>query len=140
MLGSPRPTVDLDYVGIDLPAQRDEFQNMLHSMADEMRIEVEALPFQEFIPLPQDFERRHIQIGQFAKLTVYVFDPYSIALSKIERGFESDLDDVVFLLQQKLIESKRLMQLAEEMIDRAREFDLDVQQIRAHLNALAGLM
>jgi hypothetical protein len=96
LLGSPRPTVDLDYVGSDLPAQRDELHSMIHQVADDMRIQVEALPFREFIPLPQEAERRHIKIGQFGKLTVYVFDPYSIALSKIERGFESDLEDVVF--------------------------------------------
>ncbi len=140
LLGSPRPTVDLDYVGSDLPAQRDEFQTTLGQVADEMRIEVEALPFQEFIPLPQDAARRHIPIGQFGKLTVYVFDPYSIALSKIERGFESDLEDVIFLLQKKLIESKRLTQLAQEMIAHAKEFDLDIQQIQAHLDALARLI
>ena len=137
LLGSLRPTVDLDYVGSDLSAQTDEWQNVIHQVGDEMRIEVEALPIQEFIPLPQDAERRHIKIGQFGKLSVYVFDPYSIALSKIERGFESDLEDVVFLIRQKLIAYDRLLELAQTLIARAGEFGLDVQQIRAHLDALA---
>ncbi len=139
LLGSPRPTVDLDYVGSDLPTQMNELQNVIQQVADEMRIEVEALPFQEFIPLPQDAERRHIKIGEFDKLTVYVFDPYSIALSKIERGFESDLEDVVFLIRHKRIEYDHLIELAQAMIARAGEFNLDVQQIRAHLDALARI-
>lgn len=139
LLGSPRPTVDLDYVGSDLPAQMNELQNVIQQVADEMHIEVEALPFQEFIPLPQDIEQRHIKIGQFNNLTVYVFDPYSIALSKIERGFESDLEDVVFLIRQKRIEYARLVELAQTMIARATEFNLNARQIRAHLDALARI-
>lgn len=137
LLGSPRPTLDLDYVGSDLPAQMNDLQKTIQQVADEMRIEAEPLPFQEFIPVPQDAERRHIKIGQFGTLTVYVFDPYSIALSKIERGFESDLEDVLFLIRQKQITYARLVELAETMITRATEFHLDVSQIRAHLDALA---
>lgn len=139
LLGSPRPTVDLDYVGSDLPAQMNDLQKTIQQVADEMKIQIEALPFQEFIPLPLDAERRHIEVGQFGKLTVYVFDPYSIALSKIERGFESDLEDVVFLIRQKRITYDRLIELAQTMIARATEFNLDVQQIRAHLDALAQI-
>lgn len=137
LLGSPRPTIDLDYVGSDIPAQMDDLQKTIQQVADEMRIEVEPLPFQEFIPLPKDAERRHIKVGQFGKLTVYVFDPYSIALSKIERGFESDLEDVIFLVRQKQIGYDRLIELAETMIAHASEFHLDVQKIRAHLTMLA---
>ncbi|MBM3127994.1 MAG: hypothetical protein FJ009_05080 [Chloroflexi bacterium] len=140
LLGSPRPTVDLDYVGSDLPAQRGELEQLVQRAAVEMQIEVEAIPFQDFLPLPSESERRHVQIGQFGKLTVYVFDLYSIALSKIERGFESDLEDVVFLLQHKRIELQRLIQLAQAMLTRAPEFALDAQQIHAHLNALERMI
>ncbi len=53
--------------------------------------------------MPQGVERRHKRMDRFGQLDVYVFDPYSIALSKVARGFETDLEDVVFLLRRKLI-------------------------------------
>ena len=77
-----------------------------------------------------------MSVGQFGKLTAYVFDPYSIALSKIARGFESDLEDVVFLIQRNLVTYERLEQMTRDMLARAADFGLDVQQIRAHLEVL----
>jgi hypothetical protein len=42
-------------------------------------------------------------VGRYGRLDVYLFDLYSIALSKIARGFETDLDDVMFLLRERHI-------------------------------------
>lgn len=136
LLGSPRPTIDIDYLGTDIPSQMEELQLTIRQVADEMHIDVEAIPFQDFIPLPQDAQQRHVSVGQFGKLTAYVFDPYSIALSKIARGFESDLEDVVFLIQRNLVTYERLEQMTRDMLARAADFGLDVQQIRAHLEVL----
>lgn len=41
----------------------------------------------------------------------YHFDPYSQALSKIERGFEQDLADVRSMMQSGLVEPSRLRDL-----------------------------
>jgi hypothetical protein len=35
-------------------------------------------------------------------------DPYTIALSKLDRGFDTDIEDVLFLLHQKLITFEQL--------------------------------
>jgi hypothetical protein len=42
---------------------------------------------------------------------VHHFDPYSQALSKIERGFAHDLADVRDMLKSGLVEPKQLAQL-----------------------------
>ncbi len=34
---------------------------------------------------------------------MYVFDPYSIALSKVDRGFDTDLDDITFLIKKDML-------------------------------------
>jgi len=88
-----------------------------------MKIGIDPIPFDEFIPLPSGAEMRHRLVGQYGKLTVYVFDPYSIALSKVERGFKTDIEDVSFLLRNKIIMLEQLSDMAEAMLPRAREFD-----------------
>lgn len=42
LLGSPRPTLDIDYVGDDL--SKTELQQSIDQVAKEMGIEVEAVP------------------------------------------------------------------------------------------------
>ena len=68
-----------------------------------MKLEVEGVPIDQFIPLPNGASSRHRLIGRYGNLTAYVFDPYSIAISKIDRGFETDLQDVLFLIQRELV-------------------------------------
>ena len=59
---------------------------------------VEVSP-SDFIPLPSGYSERSQYIGRYGRLDVFHFDLYSTALSKIERGTESDFDDVLTLLQ-----------------------------------------
>ncbi len=138
LLGSPRRTRDLDVVGSDLPAHPPSslLQTTLEQVAQEMKIGVDPIPFDEFIPLPIGAETRHRAIGQYGKLKVCVFDPYSIALSKIERGFKTDIEDVAFMLREKIIDLNQLGDMAEAMLPRAREFDLNAAQIRGNLKLL----
>lgn len=49
------------------------------------------------------------------RLTVRHYDPYSQALSKIERGFEQDLADVEAMVGRGLIEAKRALELFGEI-------------------------
>ena len=67
---------------------------------------------------------------------MYVFDPYSIALSKIERGFKTDIEDVAFMLRKRIIVLEQLAEMAEAMLPRARQFDLDAGQIRTNMQLL----
>ena len=46
-------------------------------------------------------------------MDVHRFDPYSQALSKIERGFVHDLADVEAMLDRGLVERDRLTELYE---------------------------
>lgn len=97
LLGNPRRTLDIDYLAESPPDKAAELQATIDSLAAEMKLELEAVPLDEFIPLPDDASTRHRQVGQFGGVTAYVFDPYSIALSKVARGFEADLQDVLLI-------------------------------------------
>lgn len=59
LLGSLRPTMDIDYVGQEFPLPSDSLAAEIKHIAAEMEIEVESVPFEEFIPLPEDNDQRH---------------------------------------------------------------------------------
>jgi hypothetical protein len=61
---------------------------------------------------------------------------YSIALSKVARGFESDLEDVVFLLNQKLIQIDTLTTAFKSVLPRARRTDIDPLEFQEYFDEL----
>ena len=134
LLGGARSTLDLDYVGDDL--KPNNLQQLMAQIADEMHIELEAVPIAEFVPLPTDAHKRAILVGQFGHLTVYIFDPYTIALSKLDRGFDTDLEDIIFLVQRQLISVDQLASIVEAAASQAYQFDLDPAAMRRHLQVL----
>jgi len=130
LLGSPRMTVDIDFVGDDISPS--ELHKVIMQVAKEQNIYMEPVPIERFIPLPDGSEGRAIRIGQFGNLEVFIVDPYSIAISKLDRGFDTDFDDLVFLVQQNLVDVNLLEQMTEIALSRAREFDMNPADVLAH--------
>ena len=108
----------------------------MERLADELRIDLDAVALERFIPIPQDSSERHIFFKRFDQLEVFIFDPYAIAISKIERGFDSDLDDVVFMLRSGFIELDRLAEMLEITLQRAAEFDLHPDTAYQHFDLI----
>lgn len=131
LLGNPRPTFDIDYVGHDL--HKDALQQVVEQVAQEMGLEVEAVPIGEFIPLSANAQQRQIPVGSYGSIQVFILDPYAIALSKIDRGFDSDIEDVLFLLRQKFIILSELEAIIADATIHAAQFDLNPTAIEAHL-------
>ena len=123
LLGNSRLTLDIDFVGDDV--HPNELHRQIMKIAKEIKINVEPVPIERFIPLPKGSEQRTIPIGQFGNLNVYVADPYSIALSKVDRGFEADFDDVVFLIQHNYINLKELERILNDALPHAGKFDFN---------------
>lgn len=139
LLGNDRPTLDLDYAGEEKDAS--ELRVLLERVAWEMHVEIEAVPLHRFIPIPAGADERHVPIGSFGNLQVFVFDPYSIALSKLDRGFDSDIEDVVFLLRRGFVELTQLGSLLSGLTgDVARQYDLDLPQMNVHLNLVRSAL
>lgn len=132
LLGNSRPTLDLDFEGEEKAA--DELRMLMEKVALELQVEIDAVPFQRFIPIPTGANERHVSIGRFGNLQVLVFDPYSIALSKLDRGFESDIEDIVFLLRRGHIDFAQLDTLLAGLTrELAAQYDMDVVQMYVHL-------
>ncbi|MCX6082324.1 MAG: hypothetical protein NTW32_22580 [Chloroflexi bacterium] len=97
---------------------------------------MEPVAIERFIPLPDGSEERTIRIGQFGNLEVFVADPYSIALSKLDRGFDTEFDDLVFLVQKNIVEFQLLERITEISLSCPREFDMNPTEVLAHLREL----
>ena len=109
-------------------------------LAAEMHLDVEAVPLAEFLPLPPLAQERHQLIGHYGQLDVYLFDPYSIALSKIARGFEADLEDVLFLLNSGRIDWNQLEQHFSTILPEVSRTDIDPREFRAYFEELRRRM
>jgi hypothetical protein len=133
LLGSPRETLDVDY---SIESIAPEIEQTLERLAIELKLDLEPVPPKEFIPLPDEAESRHRFVGRYGNLEVYIFDLYSIALSKIARGFESDIEDVEFLINQKLISWEALTKHFQSILPRARNADIDPKEFQQYFETL----
>lgn len=133
LLGSSRDTLDIDYVGNDM--QKDDFQILIEEIAAELGLETEPVPIERFIPLPEGNEQRKIHISQFGNVNAYIIDPYVIALSKVDRGFETDMEDLIFLIQHNQINMEELKQIIKKSLSYIGKFEFH-PEILAHFEDL----
>lgn len=133
LLGSPRPSLDIDFVGDDV--HPSELHRRIMSNARKMGVQVDVVPIDRFILLPDGSEKRRIYIGKYANLEIYVIDPYTIALSKVDRGAFTDYDDIVFLIRSGYVSFEELERIVQNAVAKAGKFDLH-PDILAHLEEL----
>jgi hypothetical protein len=136
VLGNPRTTADVDYIFEAEAGSLEQFQATVAELATEMHLDVESVPLDEFIPLPPQARQRRRLVGRYGRLDVYLFDLYSIALSKIARGFEADLDDVMFLLREQLIEFGVLEAHFNAILPDAPEADILPSEFRGYFEEI----
>lgn len=119
LIGGQRNTLDVDFT---LTSQaKSAVRTVIATVADEFGLDTEESTPADFLPLPTGSERRHRFIGQYGHIKVFIFDPYSIALMKIDRAFESDIEDVRFLLQNHFIDFSQLASYLDEVAIRSGE-------------------
>ena len=63
-------------------------------ITSKLGVNVELASPREFIPLPSEWQARRVSVTRDGPLSFEHFDPYSQALSKLERGHAQDLEDV----------------------------------------------
>ena len=140
LLGNPRTTLDIDFIGSDFPPSEQRapgtLREVLETLAVEMQIVIDHVPLEQFIPLPSDGAARHHFVGVFGSLQVFIFDPYAIALSKLDRGLPSDIQDIAFLISRDLIALTEFVAIVEWALSRAVEFGLNQGEMRARLTQL----
>lgn len=122
------------------PADREAMMQAIRELKDQLALNVEEAWPGDFIPLPAGYQDRAIFVGRYGQLDVFHFDLYSTALSKIARGMEEDLSDVLALLQAGRLQMASLESYYQEIRPQLgtkslnqdpREFDAKFQALRA---------
>ena len=101
-------TVDID---LKMLPELDELFRGIPEIKETQKLNVELASPPDFIPELPGWRDRCIYVGREGKVTFYNYDPYSQALSKIERGHEKDLLDVQAMFDRQLIEPDKLLTL-----------------------------
>jgi hypothetical protein len=101
-------TIDVD---VRFEPESDVLLRELVALKDRLAINVELASPPDFIPELPGWRERSPLVFRDGNVDVHHFDPYSQALSKIERGFTHDLADVQHMLDGGLIEPDRLAEL-----------------------------
>jgi hypothetical protein len=119
--------IDLTYT---IAAEHDgRFNAVLRELKDSLRINVELAEPGHFIPIPAGRDSRLSYFDRYGRVEVFLDDPYSIALSKLHRGHDQDLEDVGLLIQAGLADAATLEAKAREIADsegpRVRPVDLE---------------
>ena len=100
-------TVDVDLKADPEPAG---FFEAIAVLKDELEVNIELASPDDFIPPLPNWRERSLFIARHGLLDFYHYDPYSQALSKLERGHARDLTDVDAMLQSGLIQRDPLFQ------------------------------
>jgi len=103
-------TVDID---VRFEPDSDSTLQRIGELKETLRVNVElASPLDFLPPLPEWQSRSPFRFRE-GDLEVFDFDPYSQALSKLERGFELDLEDVRSMVRSGRVEPGKLLELFE---------------------------
>ncbi len=103
-------TVDID---LRFEPDRDDLLRELPRLKESLDINIELVSPPDFVPELPGWRERSPFVFSEGSVEVHHFDFYSQALSKIERGFTQDLDDVAKMFAHGLIEPERLRELYE---------------------------
>lgn len=118
-------TVDVDLVFVP---DRDELLRAVKQLKDELRVNVELASPAHFIPELPGWEERSIFVTREGPLDVFHYDPYAQALSKVERDYDRDQQDVRAFIAHGLVEpskARALFAAIEPQLHRYPALDAD---------------
>jgi hypothetical protein len=108
LLGWRDSTIDIDLKVVPEP---DELLRQLSMLKERLEINIELAAPDDFIPELPGWEDRSQFVRQVGRLTFLHYDFYAQALAKIERGHDSDQRDVQEMIERKLVDPNRLLDL-----------------------------
>ena len=127
-------TVDID---VRFEPDADAALERIRDLKEELAINIElASPLDFLPPLPGWQERSRFRLRE-GNLEVFDFDPYSQALSKLQRGFDLDLDDVRNMVDSGQVEPSKLREFFEAIEPELFRFPaVDPARLRAAIESL----
>jgi len=132
-------TVDID---VRFEPGSDAALRRIKDLKEELSVNVKLASPLDFLPPLDGWRDRSRFRFREGNLEVFDFDPYSQALSKLQRGFELDLKDVQSMVNSGQVEPARLLELYEGVESELFRFPaVDPPSLRAAVESLdsAGL-
>jgi len=135
LLGWRATTVDVD---LRLVPEQDAVLRAVPRLKDELSVNVELAYPGDFIPLPEGWEERSMLAEAGRRLAFYHVDPYSQALSKLERGHARDREDVRALVASGFVQPACLFAYFDEIEPSLYRFPaIDPAAFRARVESLS---
>lgn len=103
-------TVDVD---VRFEPDSDAALQRIAELKERLQVNVELASPLDFLPPLEGWRERSRFRFRAGNLEVFDFDPYSQALSKLERGFELDLRDVAAMVDAGQVARSQLLELFE---------------------------
>jgi hypothetical protein len=129
-------TLDID---VRLDPEADELLLAISRLKDQLGVNVELASPPDFIPELPGWRERSPFVFREGRIDVHHFDFYSQALSKIERGFEQDLEDVNAMLRDNLVEREQLRELFAEVEPLLFRYPaINAESLRAKVEKVVG--
>lgn len=101
-------TIDID---LALAPESDEVYRAIVALKNELDVNVELAAPSDFIPPLPAWESRSRSVVQHGPATFLIYDLYSQALAKIERGHAQDRADVDAMISSNLVAPDQLRSL-----------------------------
>jgi len=129
-------TVDVD---VRFEPDSDAALTRIRDLKEELSLNIELASPLDFLPPLEGWRERSRFRFREGNLEVFDFDPYSQALSKLERSFTLDLDDVRSMVSSGQVDPKHLLQLFEAIEPELFRFPaVDPASLRVAIEILAG--
>jgi len=127
-------TVDID---VRFEPDADPALRRIKELKEALDVNVELASPLDFLPPLPDWQARSPFRFREGNLEVFDFDPYSQALSKLERGFELDLEDVRSMVRSGQVEPAKLSELFDAIEPELFRFPaVDPSGLRAAVESL----
>jgi hypothetical protein len=139
--GFREQSIDIDLTFEVKSSDHAEMIQAIRELKEQLGLNVEEVSPGDFIPLAEGYRERAVFVGRYGQLDIYHFDFYATALSKIARGTEEDLHDVLALLRAKRMDIARLEQYFAEIRPRVSTESLkpDLNQFERNFRAVRHL-
>jgi hypothetical protein len=129
-------TVDID---VRFEPDSDAALSRIGQIKEKLDLNVELASPLDFLPPLSGWRERSRFRFREGNLEVFDFDPYSQALSKLERGFELDLADVRSMVESGQVEPAKLRELYTEIEGELYRFPaVDPATLRAAVESLSS--
>ena len=134
--GWRQSTVDVD---LRLEPDSDALFRRLSELKEELDLNIKLASPPDFVPELPGWRERSPAVLHEGRVTVRHFDLYSQALSKIERGFVTDLTDVAAMVRSGLVEPKRAKDLFDQIEPSLHRYPaIDPASFRAKVERALG--